>query len=135
MPPTGAPSTCSASTSSDSTAATSSSNAAGSTGSRWRPPSATTPRPAPMTDPALLADVVVVELGDGIAGSVASATLGALGATVHKVVPAERRHGDHQPRVGRGSAIAAVLDRDKTPIDDHAAVALAPSADIVIVDA
>lgn len=79
--------------------------------------------------PALLEGIAVVEVGDGIAGSVAAATLAALGAAVRKVVAAERAHADHEPRVGSQSAITAVLDHDK-----DVGTTEPTDADVLIVD-
>lgn len=62
----------------------------------------------------LLSGLVVLELGDGIAGAVAAAQLAAMGATVHKVVGEVRAVLAHEPRVpGDGALVAAVLDRAK----------------------
>jgi crotonobetainyl-CoA:carnitine CoA-transferase CaiB-like acyl-CoA transferase len=87
----------------------------------------------------LLAGLTVVETGDGIAGSVAAATLASLGATVHKVLGPDRRHLDHPPFVAGPegkpvSAITATLDRAKRLVPPDRAESLVVVADIVIVD-
>jgi crotonobetainyl-CoA:carnitine CoA-transferase CaiB-like acyl-CoA transferase len=80
-----------------------------------------------------------VETGDGIAGSVAAATLASLGATVHKVLGPDRRHLDHPPLVAgpegeHVSAITATLDRAKRLVPPGRAEHLIATADIVLVD-
>lgn len=89
-----------------------------------------------MRSPALLAGVRILELGDGIAGSVAAATMAELGATVFKAVGSDRRHATHTPRVGAHSisAITATLDRAKTLVNLDQTEELAAGADIVLVD-
>jgi len=63
----------------------------------------------------LLAGITVVELGDGIAGSVTAALCASFGASVTKLVAADRPVLAHLPRLaGDGSLAARVLDRDKT---------------------
>jgi crotonobetainyl-CoA:carnitine CoA-transferase CaiB-like acyl-CoA transferase len=85
---------------------------------------------------ALLDGLTVVELGDGIAGSVAAATFSTLGATVRKGVPERRRHLAHPPAIGRSgdSALVATLDRSKQLASEADARAAAPGADIVLLD-
>lgn len=83
----------------------------------------------------MLSGITVVEVGDGIAGSVAAATLASLGATVHKATTDRRPHAEHLPRLGAaGAAITATLDRAKTIVTVERAAEVATTADIVIAD-
>lgn len=86
---------------------------------------------------ALLGGLSVLELGDGIAGSVAAAALATLGASVRKAVGRDRPHGAHPPIVGPtgGSALLATLDRAKVLVDEAEAAAALASADLVVLDA
>jgi crotonobetainyl-CoA:carnitine CoA-transferase CaiB-like acyl-CoA transferase len=86
-----------------------------------------------MLDVALLGDLQVVELGEGIAGSVAGATLALLGADVTKVVPRPVPGlGAHRPP----SLMATLLDKSKRCVDaaDGDEDALVAGADLVIED-
>lgn len=81
-------------------------------------------------NPPLLAGLRVVELGDGVAGSVAAAVLASLGASVAKVVARSRRIDD------LGPTLAPTLDLDKDiVVGDPGDPSLQAGADIVVVDA
>ena len=90
------------------------------------------------TDPgAFLSGLRVLELGDGVAGSAATAILASFGADVTKVAEAGSLHRRSRPRARRADGtevalIAAVLDRGKTIVGAEAVPE--PAHDVVVVD-
>lgn len=92
-----------------------------------------------INDIGFLVGVSVLEIGGGIAGSVAAAILGGLGAAVTKVPSHELADDRAGPRVstpnGSIPAIDLTLDRSKHVVEpDTDLSALARAADIVIID-
>lgn len=90
-----------------------------------------------MTPAGYLAGLQVLELGDGVAGSAATAVLASFGAAVTKVADPAALHRQSRPRTpGRDRALAAaVLDREKTVLGPEQVPALpSPAYDVVVVD-